>query len=113
MFCRLDYGVLFSVETPAELMTLTGRNPQLFPQTARIEAVGDAGRGTVISRGKNVFVLDENCSHLPAETGRTAGYEMGYFHEIFIPAGTGHAATPVVNSSKNTPSALEGQAYWR
>jgi hypothetical protein len=76
-------------------MALSRRNPQLFPQTTDIKAVGNPGRGAVISRGKNVFVFDKDCPHLSAQTGRAPGNEMGDFHEIFIPAGTGHASAPL------------------
>jgi hypothetical protein len=95
MLGRLDYGVLFRMEAAAELMTLSRRDLQFFTQTTDIKAMGNPGRGAVISRGKNVFVFDKECTHLPAQTGRASGYEMGDFHEIFIPSGTGHAAAPL------------------
>ena len=76
-------------------MALSRRDPLLFPQATDIEAVGDPGRGSVVSGGKDVFVFDKERPHLPAQAGRAPGNEMGDFHEIFIPAGTGHASAPL------------------
>jgi hypothetical protein len=88
------------MEAAAEFMTLPGRDTQLFPQATDIKTVGNPGRGAIISGGKNVFIFDENGPHLPAQAGRAPGHEMGYFHEIFIPTGTDHQFTPIVNPVK-------------
>jgi hypothetical protein len=100
MFCCLDYGILFGMEPATEFMALSRRDSQFFPQASNFEAVGNSGWRAVISGGKDVFVLYEDGANLPAQTCRATGHEMCYFHEIFIPAGTGHESTPKDNSLK-------------
>jgi hypothetical protein len=43
------------------------------------------GRSSIIACCQNLFVFDEDGSHLPPETGGTLGHEMSDVHEILIP----------------------------
>jgi hypothetical protein len=85
MFCGLDDGILFRMETTAQFMTLSRLHREPLPQTADFEAVGDSGRSTVIAGGEDILVLDQHCTHMTAKTGGTSGNKLGDLHEIFIP----------------------------
>jgi hypothetical protein len=47
--CRLNDGILFGVNSPTQLMTLTGRNIPLFSQAADLRAVSHALGRTIVS----------------------------------------------------------------
>jgi hypothetical protein len=88
MVGRLDNGVLFGMETAAQLMTFPGGNGLKFAEAADVEAVPQPGRSTVVTRGQDLFVLDEDGPHMPPEAGGPFGHEMGDVHEIFVPGRT-------------------------
>jgi sulfur transfer complex TusBCD TusB component (DsrH family) len=50
--CGLNDGILLCVKSAAEFMTLTGRDTQLFAQTADIQAVVKARGGAIVARSK-------------------------------------------------------------
>jgi hypothetical protein len=85
MFRRLDNGILFSMKTTAKFMTFTGEHGQFLPQTTDIKTVGNTGWRTVITGGKNIFVLYQDGAHMATETGGPAGNEPGNLHKIFVP----------------------------
>jgi len=84
---RLDYGVLLGMEPAADLVPLAGGDAELLTQAPAVQAVCNAGRRTIVARGKDVFVLHEHCAHLAAETGGALLHQVRNFHEIFVPGG--------------------------
>ena len=81
-------GILFGMEAPTELVSFTGRDPLFLTETAGIEAVIEPGRGAVITRCQNLFVFDQDGSHLSPEAGGAFGNKTGNVHKVFFPGGS-------------------------
>jgi hypothetical protein len=52
----LDNGILFSMQTTAQLMTLTGWNTHLLPEAPHIKTMIYSGRGSVVPGGYDALV---------------------------------------------------------
>jgi len=55
------------MEAPADLMAFARGDAHLLTQAPAREAVLDARRRAVVSRGQDVLVLHEHRAHLPAQ----------------------------------------------
>jgi hypothetical protein len=65
----LNNGILFSMQTSAELMPLTGRHVQLLTEASGYIAVRDAAGRSIITGSKNILVFDHHCADLATHTG--------------------------------------------
>jgi hypothetical protein len=62
----LDDGVLFGVDSAAELVAFTRGHAQLFAQAAHVEAVAHAARGAVVTGGEHALVAHQHGADLAA-----------------------------------------------
>ena len=85
---RLNNRVLFRVQTAAQFMTFTGRNLELFAQTADIQAMLQFGGSAVITGGQNPAIAHQAGPYRPAQTGAAPGNQFDNIQKISIPIGT-------------------------
>jgi hypothetical protein len=76
------------MEAPAEFVSLSGRDSSLLPKTTDVHAVFQPGRSSIVTRGQDFFIFDEDSSYLPSQTGRSLRNEMSDIHEILFPRGS-------------------------
>jgi hypothetical protein len=76
------------MEAPAEFVSLPGRDSSLLPKTTDVQAVFQPGRSSIVTRGQDFFIFDEDSSYLPSQTGRSLGNKTSDIHEIFFPRGS-------------------------
>ncbi len=81
----LDLRILLSVNTTAQLMTLTRCNAHFSPEAADFFAVGYAAWRTVVASSQNALILNDDRTYLAAKTCRPLGNQFGNRHEVFIP----------------------------
>ena len=89
MISGLNDGVLLSVKTTAEFMSLTRGDGLLLTKATDFEAVFQSSGSAIVTRGQNLLVFDEEGAHLSPETRRTFSHQMGYIHKILFPARPG------------------------
>jgi hypothetical protein len=75
------------MEAPAEFVSLPGRDSSLLPKATDVQAVFQPGRSSIVTRGQDFFIFDEDSSYLPSQTSRSLGNKMGNIHEILFPRG--------------------------
>ena len=89
--CGLCHSVLFRVYASAQFMPSARRNIHLLSDAPEFLTVKSASRGSVVTRGYDVFVPYNHSTHSSSETGGSFGYKECHFHEIFIISGSFHA----------------------
>jgi hypothetical protein len=82
--CGLDYGILFRMDCPADLLMLAGLDVALIAQTPDIGTVGKASGWTVVSRGHDAPVDYDDSADLVSYAGCSFGHCVGDAHEVFI-----------------------------
>jgi hypothetical protein len=87
MVSRLNDGILFCMEATAELMALPRRDALFLAEATNVQAVFRPRRGSIVTRRQNIFIFDEDSTHLPPKAGRAFGDEMSDIHEILFPGG--------------------------
>jgi hypothetical protein len=63
----------------------TGGNAFFFAQTTDIKAMFKAGRGSVVTRGQDAFVFNQDCPYLAPQAGGSFGHKIGNVHKVFFP----------------------------
>ena len=87
----LNNGVLFSVKSHTEFVSLSGRHIELLPEASSpVFTVLDSSRRTVVSRSNGMLVLNYDSAHISSHTGRSLRRKFGHFHKILIPARSVH-----------------------
>jgi hypothetical protein len=89
--CRLDDGILLRVHGAAEFVVSAAGI--LGARASVIRAVGQALGNSVIAGGENSFVLDQNRTGVPSQTGGPAGYYLRNLHEVIIKLWSMHGIT--------------------
>ena len=69
----------------AQLVSLTGRDSQLLTQASDIETVGEIPRCSIVPRGDNPLVSDDNGADLAPETRGALRDKVRDLHEVLIP----------------------------
>ena len=60
VYSRLDDGILFGVDTAAKFVVLTAGDMELLPKASHFLTMGDALWRSIVARGKDLPVLDQN-----------------------------------------------------
>jgi hypothetical protein len=63
-----DY-ILLSVDTTAYLMPCSRGYAELIPETAELEAILEAGRGTIVTSSQHMLVSYRYCPNVVATAG--------------------------------------------
>jgi hypothetical protein len=84
----LDNRILFSMEATAEFVSLSRTDSLFLAETTDVQAVFQSGRSSIVTRGQNLFIFDQDRSYLPSQTGRSLGNQMSDIHEILFPGGS-------------------------
>ncbi len=85
--CSLDDRILLGMKAAAELVSFPRRDPLLLAKATDIQAVFQPGWSSVVTRGQNLLVFDEDSPYLSPQTGGPFGDEVSNVHEIFFPGG--------------------------
>ena len=87
---RLRDGILFSVDTSAQLMPGSRWDIHLNPDATELLAMTGPLRRSVVSCGQNPLVLDDDGTDLPSQTCGPRGYQARHLHEVLVIAGSIH-----------------------
>ena len=90
VYSRLDDGILFGVDTAAKFVVLTAGDMELLPKASHFLTMGDALWRSIVARGKDLPVLDQNGTYLSAQTGGALGNHLSDFHKITVPVRSFH-----------------------
>lgn len=90
IYSRLDDGILFGVDTAAKFVVLTAGDMELLPKASHFLTMGDALWRSIVARGKDLPVLDQNGTYLSAQTGGALGNHLSDFHKITVPVRSFH-----------------------
>ena len=85
MVCSLNNYILFSMETPAKLVSLARRDLEFFSQATYFKSVPQATRHTVVTCGQYTTIFYKNCSHFTAQARGSLGNQVCYGHEVGVP----------------------------
>ena len=77
VYSRLDDGILFGVDAAAKFVVLTAGDMELLPKASHFLTMGDALWRSIVARGKDLPVLDQNGTYLSAQTGGALRYRLG------------------------------------
>jgi len=80
----LDDDILLGMNRPAYLLPLARGNPLLVPEATQLKAVLQAGGGTIVAGGQDMFVPDSDCPHVVPTTGGALRHHRGYLEKIVI-----------------------------
>jgi hypothetical protein len=75
------------MKATAEFVAFSGRDALFLTEAADVQTVFQSGGSPIITRRQNLFIFDEESTHLSSKAGRAFSDEMGDIHEIFFPRG--------------------------
>jgi hypothetical protein len=76
------------MKATAEFVAFSRRDALFLTEATNVKAVFQARGSPIITCCQDLFIFDEECTHLPSKAGGTFGNEMGNIHEIFFPRGS-------------------------
>ena len=83
----LNNGILLRMKATAKFVSFSRGDPLFFSETARIQAMLQSGRRSIIACREDFLIFDQDGADLPSQTGRPFGNEMSDIHEILFPRG--------------------------
>ena len=88
VLCRLTYRILLRMDAKELVELLTRGVGVVAPWTATVESVGSPSRCSVVARGNDVVVLDDDRTDLAAAAVATLGDIFGNLKEVQLPRGS-------------------------
>ena len=85
MIGRLNDRVLFGVKAPTQFMTRSGWYGFVLAQASHLIAMLETRRSTVVARGQDPFLFDQQSPHFPADTSRPHCDHFSNRHKVFRP----------------------------